>query len=125
MTAETDAGKKDGQAGEAKKDDASDKDKAELRSMVAEMVESALKPFMDRLGESKQADPPANNPAAGGDLAKMVDDAITKVLGDRDKQSADDEHRKQHEAIAAAAEKKPVNRPKRSGWLGNIWDKDA
>lgn len=100
----------------------------DLRSMVAETVESALKPFMDKLGGGGQdgkTEPAKSEPAAGGgpaDIAGMVDAALAKVLGDRDQAAKDDAHAKQHEQLAAAAERKPMERPRRSRWLGNIWD---
>ena len=102
---------------------------AELRGLVAETVESALKPFMDKLGGGQA--PAAGKPAAASssadagdpsDLAGMVNDAIAKVLGDKDKQAAEDAHRAQHEQLAAAAERPPVDRPRRSRWLGAIYD---
>ena len=104
----------------------------DLRAMVAETVEGALKPFMDKIGGGggtapAAGDKPAAAPAtaAGGpDIARMVDEALAKVIGDRDKQTADDAHKKQHEQLAAAAERRPVERPRRSRWLGSIFDND-
>ncbi len=103
----------------------------DLRSMVAETVESALKPFMDKLGGGQGGgQPPKDTPKTGtdtgqpADIAGMVDAALAKVLGDRDKKAGDDAHAKQHEDLAAAAaERRPVERPRRSRWLGNIYDK--
>jgi len=113
----------DGKPDPPKNADKADLDK--LRPMVVQIVEDALKPIMDKLGESRPAEPKPAGDGQAADLAGMVDAAIAKVLGDRDAKSADDEHRKQHELLAAAAERKPVERPKRSKWLGSIWDKDA
>lgn len=104
----------------------------DLRSMVSEVVEGALKPFMDKLGSSSspavaepgKSDAAAGGPAAPHDLDKMVNDALAKVLGDRDSKAAEDAHKKQHEQLAAAAERRPLERPRRSRWLGNIWDRE-
>lgn len=105
----------------------------DLRAMVAETVEGALKPFMDKIGGSNSSSDRGTPAGATGgktadagdgppDLAGMVNSAIEKVLGDKQKQDDDAAHRKQHEDLAARAEHKPVDRPRRSRWLGAIWD---
>jgi hypothetical protein len=100
---------------------------ADVRKVIGEEISSALEPFKKLLGGGGAA---ASAPAAatktgdGGpvaDLDAMVESAISKVLGDKEAQSKQDEHAKEHERLAAA-EKAPVARPKRSRWLGNIFD---
>lgn len=102
----------------------------DLRTMVADVVKDQIGPLLEKL---KPGDPAPAAAAAGGgqageaspkNLAEMVDAGVKKVLGDRDKETAEAEHRKQHEAIAAAAERPPRQRSKRSRWLGNIYDDD-
>ena len=101
----------------------------DLRKVVAEVVETAIKPIKDMAsgGSSASSASSSASPAAApagqpGDLRAMVAEAVKTVTGDRDRQAADEAHRKQHAAIAAAAERPPVERPRRSRWLGNIWD---
>jgi hypothetical protein len=133
MTTQPDEGKtpppEGGGQGDKKDDYGKPPTMGDLRSMVSESVESALKPFMDKLGGQGGGGEPPKDPPKGGDagqpadIAGMVDAALAKVLGERDKKSADDAHAKQHEQLAAAAaERRPVERPRRSKWLGNIWD---
>jgi hypothetical protein len=134
MTTQADEGKTPPEGGGQadKKDDyGKPPTMGDLRAMVSETVESALKPFMDKLGgQGGGGEPPKDPPKQGGgdagqpaDIAGMVDAALAKVLGERDKKSAEDAHAKQHEELAAAAaERRPVDRPKRSKWLGAIWD---
>lgn len=101
---------------------------ADVRREIREEIEAALAPVKDLLtgkssaGGPDPAAPSGGDPPAGQNLGAMVDAALAKVLGDRDRKSADDEHKAQHAAIAAAAEVQPVDRPRRSRWLGNIWD---
>lgn len=99
----------------------------DVRNLVAEEIGKALEPFKKLLGGGSETagdkpEPAANNPGAP-DLDGMINNAISKVLGDKDKADAEDQHAKEHERIkAATAEKPPLDRPKRARWLGNIYD---
>jgi hypothetical protein len=102
---------------------------------VRKVVDDALQPIKDMLskvtggGDGKPADakpadakPGAADPAGGIDA--MIEAAITKVLGDKDKKDKADQHEAEHAKLReAAAERTPVDRPKRARWLGGIYDK--
>lgn len=99
----------------------------DVRKLVAEEISAALEPIKKLLGggADKPGDkPPADAPAGpGADIDGMINNAIAKVLGDKDKAAAEDEHAKEHARIReAAAERPPLDRKKRSRWLGAIYD---
>jgi hypothetical protein len=100
--------------------------KNELTSMIGDIIDDKLKPFLEKLsgGDSKPAAPAssANDAGLGSNLDSMIDTAPKRLLGEQQSQQADAEHRKQHEQLAAAAERPPVERPRRARWLGNIHD---
>lgn len=118
-----------GQGGGSKPADDKTPTMADVRREIREEIEAALAPVKELLtgktGEGKTAEgsPASSASPAAPDLGKMVDDALNKVLGDRDRRKADDDHAAEHQRLAARAEVQPVDRPKRSKWLGNIWDK--
>jgi hypothetical protein len=103
---------------------------------VRDLINDALAPIKEMIaGIGKPAPPPnpdQNGGKSGGggsdagladNLTAMVDSAIGKALGKARQDDAEAEHRAHHERLAAA-ERQPVDRPRRSKWLGNIFDKD-
>ena len=120
-----------GEKQDGKQDQVDGPTMADVRKLVSEEIHAALEPFKSLLGggggnsDDKTGDKdkgPADNPAAG-DIDSMIDRAITKVLGDKEKAASEDQHAKEHERIkAATAERPPVSRPRRAKWLGNIYD---
>lgn len=103
---------------------------AEVMAEVRKVVDSALEPFKKLLtGGGGDAKPPADatpgsSPdAAAGGLDKMIETAIGKVLGQKEQDDKAAAHEAEHAKLRdAAAEKPPVARPRRSRWLGKIYD---
>jgi hypothetical protein len=111
-------------------DDSKTPTMADVRKEIREEIEAALAPVKELLtgkggSTADNSDPKSGQSGGSGvpDLGAMVDQALAKVLGDRDRQAADQAHAEQHRKIeAAAAESRPVDRPRRSKWLGAIYD---
>jgi hypothetical protein len=99
---------------------------ADVRQVVDEVVQAALEPFKKLLGGGAPDKAPADAAPAGpgAGLDAMIDAAVTKVLGDKDAKDKGDAHEAEHAKLRAAdAERAPVDRPRRSRWLGSIYDK--
>jgi hypothetical protein len=99
----------------------------DVRKVVADALEP-VKTMLEKLTGGGKPDPkaapaPAGPAGEGSGIDAMIDAAVSKVIGDRDKQTAEQAHAAEHEKLrAAATARPPVDRPKRARWLGAIYD---
>lgn len=101
----------------------------DVRKVIGEEIQAALAPIKDLLtgktGDAGNPDPKSSQPPAGDgapNLGAMVDAALAKAIGERDAKTKDDAHAASHAKLDAIAETKPMDRPRRSKWLGQIYD---
>jgi hypothetical protein len=102
----------------------------DLRAMVTEIVDKAIAPLREGGSaqqaagrhEEKHLDRPSN-------AVVDIDAAVEKALAKATATSAEDKARADHDAEharlrSATPERRPVDRPKRSRWLGDIWERE-
>jgi hypothetical protein len=111
-------------------DDGKNPTMADVRREIREEVDAALKPVKDMIAGLKPGSDPApkdgdsgGQAPAGNDLDGMINAALDKVLGARTAKEKEQTNEQRLAKLEAAAETKPVDRPRRSRWLGDIFDR--